>query len=143
MLHKGKIDGWLLMRGLLLVMLLFVSFPTVFSQIRTEPKPPKKTSIEEEKARVQTRWMYKNLTLGPDQYEKINEINLTYAYQSDSIDSIKNKAKRTDSKEKIKLVKDTKIKEVLTPEQYKQYVAHKEKQTSQKKSPFSGTYFGK
>ena len=126
-----------------IILLLLVTAFTSFSQVRTEPKPPRRTSIEEEKAREQTRWMYKNLTLDVEQYEKINEINLTYAFQSDSLDGVRSKPSREDGKRKIKQSKDSQIKSVLNPEQYKQYVAHKEKQTAQKKSPFSGTYFGK
>ncbi len=132
-----------LMKCLCIALVMLLSNSTVLAQIRVEPKPAKKASVEEEKAREQTRWMYKNLTLEAEQYEKINEINLTYAFQSDSLDNVRSKAARNDGKAKIKLVKEEQIKAVLTPEQYKLYVAHKEKQTSQKKSPFSGTYFGK
>ena len=131
------------MRCCCIALLLFLCQVPLSAQIRTEPRTIKRTSVEEEKAREQTRWMYKNLTLAPDQYDKVNEINLTYAFQADSLDHIKSKAVREDGKVKIRQTKDTQIKTVLSPEQYKQYVAHKEKQTAQKKSPFSGTYFGK
>ncbi len=124
-------------------LLLFMTLATSYAQVRTEPKPPKRTSIEEEKAREQTRWMYKNLTLGTDQYDKVNEINLTYAFQCDSLDRVKSKGAREEGRNKIKQNKEAQIKAVLTPDQFKQYVAHKEKQVSQKKSPFSGSYFGK
>jgi hypothetical protein len=143
MWYNVKIGKLLLMKCIGIALFMLLCIAPVFSQIRVEPKPPKKASVEEEKAREQTRWMYKNLTLEAEQYEKINEINLTYAFQSDSLDNVRSKAARNDGKAKIKLVKEEQIKSVLTPEQYKLYVAHKEKQTSQKKSPFSGTYFGK
>lgn len=116
----------------------------VIAQIRTEPKvTPVKVSVEVEKAREQTKWMYRNLTLNTDQYEAVNEINLTYAYKFDSIEKLKSKAAQNDAKVKIRTDKEARIKSVLSPEQFTQFIAHKEKQTSQKKSPFSGTYFGK
>ncbi len=143
MWSNRKINKLIIKRCLCAFLLLFITVATSYAQVRTEPKPPKRTSLEEEKAREQTRWMYKNLTLGSDQYEKVNEINLTYAFQYDSLDAIRSKAAREDGKLKIKQNKEAQIKAVLTPDQYKQYVVHKEKQVSQKKSPFSGTYFGK
>ncbi len=117
------------------------SLPVV-AQVRLEPKPPVKRSVEEEKAREQTRWMYKNLSLETAQYEKINAINLSFAFKSDSLDRIKNKVVRAEEKTKIKQAKEEQIKKTLTEEQYKQFTAHREKQTSQKKSPFTGTYLG-
>ncbi len=115
---------------------------TVFAQIRIEPKPPVKRSVEVEKAREQTRWMYKNLSLEPDQYEKVSATNLLYAYKSDSVEKIKSKDLKTQSLKILKESKEDQMKKILTEQQYKQYIAHKEKQTSQKKSPFTGTYLG-
>ncbi|MBC7553073.1 MAG: hypothetical protein H7257_03745 [Taibaiella sp.] len=124
-----------------LVLLLCLTLPVV-AQVRNESAPPKHVSMEEENARAQTRWMYKNLSLEAEQYEQVNEINLTYAYKFDSIEKLKSKAAKTSAKNRIKQTKEARIKAVLTPDQYLQYVAHKEKQASQKKSPFSGSYLG-
>ncbi len=137
---KRKINNSRIVICITIILLCF-TFPAV-GQVRIEPKPPVKRSVEEEKAREQTRWMYKNLSLESDQYEKINNINLSYAFKSDSLDHIKNKLVRTEGKLKIKQSKEEQIKKTLTEEQYKQFTAHREKQTSQKKSPFTGTYLG-
>ncbi len=126
------------------IMLLSSSLVAV-AQVRNEPGEKKATirrSVEEEKAREQTRWMYKNLSLETSQYEKINAINLAYAYKSDSLDKVKDKVAKKDGKLKIKQNKEEEIKKTLTEEQYKQFTAHREKQTFQKKSPFTGTYLG-
>lgn len=141
MRFNKKRTGLVLKKCVCMFFLLFIFF-NITAQIRTEPKPPKKVSLEEERAREQTRWMYRNLSLEPDQYEKVNEVNLTYAFKADSLDKVRDKALRNDGKAKIKQSKEVQIKTILSPDQYKQYAAHKDKQTAQKKSPFSGTYLG-
>lgn len=144
MWHNRSVGRIVKMWGVCICLLILTSPGSVIAQIRTEPKAaPVKVSVEVEKAREQTKWMYRNLTLNTDQYEAVNEINLTYAYKFDSIEKLKSKSAKSDAKLKIRSDKEARIKSVLTPEQFTQFVAHKEKQTSQKKSPFSGTYFGK
>ena len=112
-----------------------------FAQIRMEPPPPpKKITSEEEKARQQTRWMNKNLDLELEQYMKVNNINLTYAKKIDSLEKHADKRAKGDYMAKLKASKEADLRQILTPEQYKMYIAHKEKPTTQKKSPFASDY---
>ena len=114
----------------------------IHAQVRVEPKPAPKRSVENEKAREQTRWMYKNLSLNTEQYEKVNDINLLYAHKCDSIDKISSTALKNGYKQQLKKEKENQLKLALTEQQFAQYSLHKDKQTSQKKSPFTGTYLG-
>jgi len=127
----------------LLALLVSMPLGSAFSQIRGEPDPAPvahKPTTEEEKAREQTRWMHKNLDLELDQFMQVNNINLTYARKLDSLEKLTDKKIRNDYRQQLKAQKEQEIKTVLTPDQYKQYVAHKEKQVTLKKSPFAGTY---
>ncbi len=132
---------------LILIILVLVSganvSQSVVAQVRKEPlgKPMRRT-VEEEKAREQTRWMFKNLSLDLDQYDKVNAINLQYAAKFDSVDKIKSPNLKTEATTKLKKSKEEEIKKVLTEQQFKQYIAHRAKQSTQKKSPFTGTYLG-
>ena len=108
--------------------------------MRKEPPVKVKVSVEEDKAREQTRWMYKNLNLAADQYEKVNEINLTYAFKIDSVEKLKLNNLKKDARNKLKLAKEARLREVLTPEQYNLFLKHKNIEQKQTKSPFSGPY---
>ena len=122
------------------IVLLFAVSLQVSAQIRMEPPPPpKKVTTEEEKARQQSRWMNKNLDLELEQYMKVNNINLTYARRLDSLNKLPGKG-RGDYAVKMKTTKEAELKAVLTPDQYKIYIEHREKPTTQKKSPFLSTY---
>ena len=126
-------------------MAILVSLPlgSAYSQIRGEPDPVNvthKPTTEEEKAREQTRWMHRNLELELEQFMQVNNINLTYAHKLDSLDKLADRKLKSEYRQQLKAKKDQEIKMVLTPEQYKQYIAHKEKQVTLKKSPFAGTY---
>ena len=110
------------------------------AQFKIEHKLAKKISPEEEKAKDQTRWMYKNLSLDYDQYQKVNALNLAYAHNCDSIDAIKDKLPKNELKSKMRAERDALIKKTLTEQQFRQYILHKDKQSTQKKSPFTGDY---
>ena len=135
------VNRYLAEKCIAICLVLITSFP-IFLQAQVAPAPSKvrKSSVEDEKAREQTRWMYKNLSLERDQYEKVNVANLYYAKKLDSLEKLKDKALKNTYKQKVKQERDAAIKGVLTSEQYKQYLLHKDKQTAPHKSPFTGTY---
>ena len=105
----------------------------VVAQVRRDVE---KMKPFETKAMDETRWMMKNLSLNADQYDRAKLINFQYARRVDSIEHVHNKLVIDKIKKQIKSEKESQFRSILSDEQYSQYTAHREINTSKKKSPF-------
>jgi hypothetical protein len=123
-----------------LVLGLAISFASQAQKMVKVKAEDQKETAAEIKARDEMRWMQENLALSNEQYDQVNVISYDCARKCDSIDHIADMRLREQAKEQCKKDKNTALKGVLTPEQYKIYATHKTKRKNSGKSPFSGTY---
>ena len=137
MMQKQKANCYIVLWSCSIAFHLFFAVSSN-AQVRMEPVPPRKISVEEEKAREQTRWMNKNLLLDVDQYEQVSYINLSFVHKFDSVEKIKDARQRVDGQKALKQKKETLFKTILTEKQFKDFLEHKEKHVDTRNSPFTG-----
>lgn len=91
----------------------------------------------EERALEETKWMYRNLLLSTEQYDRVREANIRCCCTTDSLEKVKDKKLSGMLRQQTIHSKDSVIKELLSQDQYVQYKAHRDSKPSSKKSPFN------
>src|SRR4051794_29883635 len=84
-------------------------------------------STPQQRADIQTTFMAKRLGLSPEERSKVADINLKYAQQAQPIlTGSEGPLRKMEALKGMQGQKDSDLKAVLTPAQYKKYLASKE-----------------
>jgi len=120
------------MKNLVLAMLLLLPL-TAMAQPQTPPKP-------EEMAKKQTERLKKEVTLTADQEKKVNEVYLASATKMDAAFKSGQVSRETmDAKQKeIRKDEETKLKTILTADQFTKYQAAQKKWDAERASHQGG-----
>lgn len=81
-----------------------------------------KNSTPEERAKIQTEWMIKNLQLTDSQKDTVEALNLEYAMKMETLKNLGGKRQKMKEARKISNEKDEKLKTILNEQQHKLYI---------------------
>jgi hypothetical protein len=95
----------------------------------------KQKMTPDQRAAKITEWMKTNLKLNDEQTAKVSDINKKYASKMEDLRStITDKKKKMTAVKDLDKQKDSELQAVLTPDQFKSYLAKKEEMKEQVKS---------
>jgi len=103
-------------------------------------KEDDKESVIDSKVRDEMQWMQQILGLSDAQYDKVNIVTYTYIRQSDSSENMRDMQVRKAFLTQCTKKKDADLKLILNADQYKTYLAKKDKKHTTARSPFVHSY---
>ncbi len=80
----------------------------------------------QERARRQTNWMHKNLSITDEQKKKVYDIMLLHFQKVENVKNMSGRNNRRSEMQGINAQRDVALKDVLSDEQYQKYQAHLE-----------------
>ncbi len=111
-------------------LMMTLAFATALSAMAQ--KGDHKTKSPEEKAQQRTERMVKELGLDAAQQAKVSEINLNFAKAMADVAKIQSEKDRKGRADVLKGARDTRLSQVLTPDQYKKFLSLREEHQAKK-----------